>query len=77
VHSNRRFQFQERSQLFIRAHDERLSVVAMCDANPHRSSVGINRRGAAPTASGFAEIVSDDLPNTSRGGSLTTADPTA
>jgi hypothetical protein len=31
---NRGFQFQKRSQLFIRAHDEPLSVVAMSVCNP-------------------------------------------
>jgi len=30
--------------------------------NPDGSPVGINRRNTAPTPSGFAEIVSDDLP---------------
>jgi hypothetical protein len=28
--ANRRFEFDKRSQLFIRAHNETLSVVAMC-----------------------------------------------
>ena len=28
--ANRRFEFQKRSQLFIRVHNETLSVVAMC-----------------------------------------------
>ena len=39
--SNRRF--NKRSQLFIRAHNETLSVVAMRVSNPDRSPVGINR----------------------------------
>jgi hypothetical protein len=30
--------------------------------NPDRSPVGINRCDAAPTPTGFAEIVSDDFP---------------
>jgi hypothetical protein len=30
VHSNRRFEFQKRRQLFIRAHNEALTVAAMC-----------------------------------------------
>jgi hypothetical protein len=30
-------------------------------SNPDRSPVGINRRNTAPTPTGFAEIVSDDL----------------
>ena len=39
----RRFQFDKRSQLFIRVHDEMLSVVAMRVRNPDRSPGGINR----------------------------------
>ena len=35
--ANRRFQFQKRGQLFIRAHNETLSVVAMRVCNPDRS----------------------------------------
>jgi len=31
---NRRFQFQKCSQLFIGAHNETLSVAAMCASNP-------------------------------------------
>jgi aminoglycoside phosphotransferase family enzyme len=38
---NRLFQFHKRSQLFISAHDEPLSVVAMCVCNPDRLAVGI------------------------------------
>ena len=30
--------------------------------NPDRSPVGINRLDAAPTPTGFAELVSDDFP---------------
>jgi hypothetical protein len=41
--ANRRFQFRKRRQLFIRMHNETLSVVAMCVCNPDRSPVGINR----------------------------------
>jgi hypothetical protein len=41
--ANRRFEFHKRSQLFIRLHNETLSVVAMCVCNPDRSAVGINR----------------------------------
>ena len=40
---NCRFQFHKRSQLFIRVHDEALSVVAVRVSNPDRSPVGINR----------------------------------
>jgi hypothetical protein len=38
-----------------------LSVVAMRVCNPDRSPIGINRWDAAPTPTGFAEIVSDTL----------------
>jgi len=40
---NRRFKFQKRSQLFIRVHHERLSVVAVCLSNPDRARIEINR----------------------------------
>ena len=42
-HTKHRFQFQKRSQLFIRAQNDTLSVAAMRVRNPDRSSVGINR----------------------------------
>jgi hypothetical protein len=41
-HSNRRFQFQKRSQLFIRVHNQALSVAAMRVCNPNRSPLRIN-----------------------------------
>jgi hypothetical protein len=41
--SNRRFEFYKRRQLFIRSHNETLSVIAMRVCNPDRSPVGINR----------------------------------
>jgi hypothetical protein len=40
---DRRFKFEKSSQLFIRVHDETLSIVAMCVCNPDGSPVGINR----------------------------------
>src|SRR5205823_7437522 len=40
---NRRFQFHKRSQLFIRSHNETLSVAAMCVSNPDCSSFFIHR----------------------------------
>jgi hypothetical protein len=33
----------KRSQLFIRTHNETLSIIAMRVSNPDRSPVGINR----------------------------------
>ena len=41
--ANRGFQFEKRSQLFIRTHNETLSVAAMCICNQDRSPAGINR----------------------------------
>jgi hypothetical protein len=40
---NRRFNFHKRGQLFISAHNETLSVVAVRVHNPDRSPFGINR----------------------------------
>jgi hypothetical protein len=37
-----RFEFQKRRQLFIRSHNEMLSVVAMRVNNPDRSPIRIN-----------------------------------
>jgi hypothetical protein len=37
------FEVQKGSQLFLRTHNETLSVVAMRVSNPDRSPVGINR----------------------------------
>jgi hypothetical protein len=36
IAANRRFQFNERRQLFIRVHNETLFVAAMCVNNPDR-----------------------------------------
>jgi hypothetical protein len=41
--ANRRFEFQKSGQLFIRVHNETLSVVAMRVCNEDRSPVAINR----------------------------------
>jgi len=40
---NRRFEFHKRHQLFIRAHNETLSIAAMRVSNEDCSPVGINR----------------------------------
>jgi hypothetical protein len=45
-----RFKFHKRSQLFIRAHNETLPVVAMRVSNPDRSPVGIIVRPLASIA---------------------------
>jgi hypothetical protein len=41
--ANSRFQFQKRGQLFIRVHNELVSVAAMRVNNPDRSPVAIER----------------------------------
>ena len=60
--SNRRFQFHESAQLFIRSHHETLSVVAVRICNKDCSPVGIRCCNTAPTPTSLTEIVSDDLP---------------
>src|SRR6516162_9714921 len=60
--SDRRFEFQKRSQYFIRVHDKPLSTVAMCIRNEDCSPLGINGRTATPTPTSLAQIVSDDFP---------------
>jgi hypothetical protein len=40
---SREFKFKKRGQLFIRTHNEALSIVAMRVSNPERSPVEINR----------------------------------
>jgi len=59
---DRRIQFHKSGQLFIRAHNEALTVTAMRVCNEDRSPVGINRWATAPTPTGFAEIVSNGIP---------------
>src|SRR6266487_587805 len=61
----RPFQFRERSQLFLRTHNETLSVVPMRIGKPDCSSLAIQSCHPAQTPSGLAEIVSDESPNTS------------
>jgi hypothetical protein len=56
------FLFQKRAELFVGMHDKTPSLAAMCVSNPDRSPVGINRRDATPTPTGFAEVVSNGFP---------------
>jgi hypothetical protein len=42
VSVNRRFRLQKRNQLFVRSHNETLSVIAVRVSNPDRSPFGIN-----------------------------------
>src|SRR5439155_26193825 len=51
--ANRRFKSHKRGQLFIPAHNEAFSVVAVRVSNQHRSPVGIHCCDAAPTPTGF------------------------
>jgi hypothetical protein len=57
----RRFEFQKRSQFFIRAHTEAVTVPVMPFSNEDCSPARIHAWDAAPTPTGFAEIVSDDF----------------
>jgi|SRR5262245_34475372 len=41
VDTDRPFQFQKRSQFFIRTHNETLAVVAVCVSNPDCSPLGL------------------------------------
>jgi hypothetical protein len=50
---------------FHRPHNETLSVIAVRVCNKDRSPARIHGCDAAPTPTGFAEIVGDDIPNTS------------
>jgi hypothetical protein len=50
-------QFHKRGHLFIRTHDETISVVAVRVHNPDRSPLGIHGQDPAQTPTGFAEIV--------------------
>ena len=67
-HANRRLQFYKRSQLFLRVHNETLSVAAMRVSNPDCSLARIHDCDAAPASSGLAEIVSDDFSRFHAGG---------
>ena len=60
--ANRRLKFEKCRQLFLRAYNETLSVVAVRVNNPDRSPFVIYRRDTTPTPSCLAEIVRDDLP---------------
>jgi hypothetical protein len=51
-----------KTQSVFHPNHETLSVIAVRICNEARSRVGIHRCDAAPTPTGFAEIVSDDFP---------------
>jgi hypothetical protein len=59
--ANGRFKFDKRSQLFIRTHNEMLFVTVRVHGE-HRSPLRIHGGYAAPTPTGFAQIVTDDFP---------------
>jgi hypothetical protein len=48
--ANGRFEFQKRSQLFIRTHNEALTVAAMCVSYEDRSPFTIHGYQAAPNS---------------------------
>ena len=50
--------FKKRSQLFIDMHNETLPVVTVCISHEDRSSFAIHGCDAAPTPTGFAEVIS-------------------
>jgi hypothetical protein len=56
-----RFEFQKRRQLFIRTHDEPLSVT-MRVSNPDGAASQATTELPGQALTEFAEIVSDDLP---------------
>jgi hypothetical protein len=57
--ANRRFEFEKRSQLFIRTHNE--TLFRCRDARLQSRLFAPSRSTAAPTPTGFAEIVSSSL----------------
>jgi hypothetical protein len=59
---NDRFEFHKRGQLFIRVHNETLSVAPVRVSDPDCSPFEIQSGYTASTETGFAEIVSDDFP---------------
>jgi hypothetical protein len=50
---------------FLGPHNETLSVIPVRACNKDRSPARIHGCDAAPTPTGFAEIVGDDIPNIS------------
>jgi len=59
--TNRPFQFQKRSQLFIRTHNETLCVVAMRVCNPDRSpleSIAETQRQLQPALLRLSAVIS-------------------
>jgi hypothetical protein len=62
----RRFQCHKQSQLFIRSHNETLSVAAMCVSNEDRSPVSINGVHAAPAPTGWMKAAKDSNPDPAR-----------
>jgi len=56
------FEFNERTELFVRVHNKAPSVAALCLNNPDRSPLAINGGHPAHAPTGFAKSVSDDFP---------------
>ena len=67
---NRPLQFNKRSQLFVGAHNETLSVAAMCVCNPNRSpveSIAETQPKLQPALLRLSAMISDTSYGTSPG----------
>src|SRR5262245_20039627 len=67
-----RNKLNKRTQPFVRSHSETLPVAAMRVGNEDCLFVGIHSCNTAPTPTGLAEVVSDDIPVFHRLGSYCT-----
>jgi hypothetical protein len=67
--ANRGFQLQKRGQLFIRPHNETLSVVAMRVNNPDRSPGVFFTAGIADEEQGLFGIITEDWDRTKQSNS--------
>ena len=54
-------EFKKRSLLFVGVHNEALTVAAVCVSNKDRSPFTIHSCDTAPTPTGFADVVGDEL----------------
>ena len=62
VYDEARNVIETHEQLFIRTHNEKLSVAAMCVNNPNRWPISVDSGDTALAPTGFAETVCDDFP---------------
>jgi hypothetical protein len=61
--ASRRFAFHKRSQLFIRTHNETLSVIAMRVSNENRSPLGIHGWHTSPARPSSATLAEANFRN--------------